>query len=58
MYSFYCIFKLPFGWFLINILIPIKALLEYGNIHEKILNYVLKRNNIIENNTKSKIEKA
>jgi hypothetical protein len=37
------LFDHPAGWLLINIIVPMKAMSEYAHIHEKILKYVLKR---------------
>ena len=43
LYVFYLLYTQPAGWLLINILVPMKALAEYASIHEKILIYILKR---------------
>jgi CDP-diglyceride synthetase len=41
VYVFALLFSHPLGWFLMNLLAPIKALTEYAQVHEQILRYVL-----------------
>ena len=43
MYIGSLLFAHPAGWLLINLLVPMKAMSEYCDMHEKILKYVLKR---------------
>jgi hypothetical protein len=43
MYVFWLLFMHPFGWLIINTIIPLKAMSEYAQVHEKMLKYVLKR---------------
>ena len=41
VYVFFLMFNHPAGWFLMNLLIPLKAHYEYSEIHGSILKYVL-----------------
>lgn len=41
IYVFYLLFKQPVGWLLINLIVPIKAIQEYSQIHMHIMKYVL-----------------
>jgi len=43
VYVFYLLFNNPAGWLMINLLVPIKAMSEYTEIHTRMLKYVLKR---------------
>ena len=43
LYVFYLLFNNPAGWLLINLLMPMKAMSEYTQIHTKMLKYVLRR---------------
>jgi hypothetical protein len=37
------LFNHPAGWLMMNLLIPMKAMSEYADIHKCMLQYVLKR---------------
>lgn len=43
LYIFYLLFNNPAGWLIINLLMPMKAMSEYTEIHRKMLRYVLRR---------------
>lgn len=43
LYVFYLLFNNPAGWLMINLIMPLKAMSEYTDIHTKMLRYVLKR---------------
>jgi hypothetical protein len=45
LYAVSLLFAHPAGWLLINLLIPIKAMSEYIEMHKRILQYILKRDN-------------
>ena len=48
LYMLFLLFKLPAGWLCINFLFPMKALAEYSEIHEKILKYIMTRDEMTE----------
>lgn len=43
LYAMFLLFKHPGGWLIINFVVPLKALAEYASIHEKILKYIMTR---------------
>ena len=43
IYALFCLSKHPGGWLIINFIVPMKGLSEYADIHEKILKYVMTR---------------
>jgi len=43
LYTMYLLFTHPAGWLVINFIVPMKALSEYSEIHEKILKYIMTR---------------
>lgn len=43
VYVLYLLYSHPAGWLMINMVASMKAMAEYAEIHEKILKYVLTR---------------